>query len=116
MRKLKQRYICAVNGREALDAYRRTPGAFFLILMDMSMVSRRRGSSLDDESVLTFVNVLQPVMDGFTAISRIRQTEKRRRLPRTMIVSLTGLTSAEARTRAFDAGVDEYRAKPGECS
>lgn len=40
MRKLKQRYVCAVNGREALDTYRKTPGAFFLILMDMSMVSR----------------------------------------------------------------------------
>lgn len=52
-------------------------------------------------------------MDGFAATSKIRQTEKKRRLPRTMIVALTGLTSAESRARAFDAGVDEYRAKPG---
>jgi CheY-like chemotaxis protein len=52
-------------------------------------------------------------MDGFVATGKIRQTEKKRRLSRTMIVALTGLTSAESRNRAFDAGVDEYYAKPG---
>ena len=90
MKKLALNYVCANHGREALDLYRKTPHAFFLILLDMSM----------------------PVMDGFTAASKIRAFEKKRKIKGTTIVALTGVTSEEARTRAFDAGVDSYYAKP----
>ncbi|KAF2723364.1 hypothetical protein K431DRAFT_292738 [Polychaeton citri CBS 116435] len=90
IRKLKLDFQCAVNGREALEAYRATPGAFFLILMDMQM----------------------PIMDGFAATAKIREEEKRGRHPRTSIVALTGVTNADARENAFNNGVDEYFAKP----
>ena len=53
-----------------------------------------------------------PIMDGFTAASKIRAFEEKRKIKGTTIVALTGVTSEEARTRAFDAGVDSYYAKP----
>lgn len=56
--------------------------------------------------------MLPKVMDGFAATTKIREMEKRWRLARTKIVALTGVTSAEAKQRAFDCGVDEYFAKP----
>ena len=37
MRKQGLAYECAVNGLEALDAYKRSPLRFYLVLMDMSM-------------------------------------------------------------------------------
>lgn len=33
-------YSCANNGREAVDLYRANPGSFFLVLMDINMVSQ----------------------------------------------------------------------------
>lgn len=90
MKKLNLRYQCAVHGKEAYDRYRKRPAGYFLILMDISM----------------------PVMDGFTATSKIRAFEGKQRLPRTRIVALTGVTNQEAKRQAFDAGVDEYYAKP----
>ena len=90
MQKLSIRYKCAINGRDALDIYRSIPHRIFLVLMDMSM----------------------PVMDGYTATSKIRETARLRRLPRTTIVAVTGVTNAEAKQRAFESGVDEYRTKP----
>ncbi|KAK4505539.1 hypothetical protein PRZ48_003502 [Zasmidium cellare] len=89
-KKLHLKYQCAINGQEALDVYRSTPGKYFLVLMDMSM----------------------PVLDGFAATSQIREHEKKRKLDRTAIVALTGATTEESRKRAFDCGVDEYYAKP----
>ena len=89
-KKLKLPYQCAVNGREALDLYRKSPSGFFLILMDLSM----------------------PVMDGHTSTARIRQLENELHLPQTTIVALTGVTNEESKQRAFDIGVDEYYTKP----
>ena len=90
MHKLELHYVCAINGREALDSYRDNPHSFLLILMDMSM----------------------PIMDGFTATAKIRETERQRRLPRTRIVALTGVTSEESKQRAFSSGIDEFYSKP----
>ncbi|EME44857.1 hypothetical protein DOTSEDRAFT_70797 [Dothistroma septosporum NZE10] len=90
MKKLQLKYQCAAHGKEAYDVYRSRPDGYFLILMDISM----------------------PVMDGFTATMKIRALENKQRLPRTRIVALTGVTNQEAKRQAFDAGVDEYYAKP----
>nr|POF12678.1 hybrid signal transduction histidine kinase k [Quercus suber] len=90
MRRQKLTYECAANGREAVEIYRATPGMFFLILMDMSM----------------------PIMDGFTATVKIRKMESKLRIPKCFIAALTGVTSEDARDRAFDCGVDEFFSKP----
>lgn len=53
-----------------------------------------------------------PIMDGFTATAKIRETERKRHLPRCPIVALTGVTSDDAKRRAFASGVDELFSKP----
>ena len=53
-----------------------------------------------------------PVMDGYTSVAKIREVEEVRRLPRTLIVALTGVTTDGSRQRAFGSGVDEYHTKP----
>jgi CheY-like chemotaxis protein len=90
MRKLKYKFLCAVNGREAVDIYRENHASILLVLMDISM----------------------PIMDGFTATVKIRESERRRRLPHCRIVALTGVTSEEAKRQAFASGIDEFFSKP----
>lgn len=90
MRKLNLPHTTATNGREAVSAYRANPLSYFLILMDISM----------------------PIMDGFTATAKVRETERKHRLPRCTVVALTGVTSDEAKQRAFAVGVDDFFSKP----
>ncbi|KAL1296504.1 hypothetical protein AAFC00_000015 [Neodothiora populina] len=90
MKKLGRAFQTAENGLEAVQQYASSPSAFVLILMDMSM----------------------PIMDGFTATETIRVLEEKNRWRRCMIVALTGVASAEARQRAFNAGVDVFLTKP----
>ena len=91
------RYCEAMNGIEAFEAYKSealssTPPTrpFDFILMDISM----------------------PIMDGLTSTRSIRKFEKEHDLPRSHIVALTGLASAQDQQDAQDAGVDMYLVKP----
>jgi two-component system CheB/CheR fusion protein len=79
--------ITANNGEEAVDTWEEGGAAF--ILMDVQM----------------------PVMDGLTAISRIRELEGKTgsRIP---IVCLTAHAFEEDRNRCLDAGADGYLSKP----
>ncbi|KAG9662164.1 hypothetical protein KCU64_g2120, partial [Aureobasidium melanogenum] len=90
MRKLKRPYTCAGNGLEAVTAYASAPSTYALILMDISM----------------------PVMDGFTATELIRNLEQKNKWDRCTIMALTGVGDAEAKKRAFLAGVDDFMTKP----
>ena len=79
------RVVEAGNGREAIEvADRERPD---LILMDLNM----------------------PVLDGFTATLRIRESESVRGVP---IVALTAYDTAEFRAAARAVGCDEYISKP----
>ena len=74
------------NGVEALDAVLRT--RYAAILMDCAM----------------------PVMDGYEATRRIRQTESiGHRLP---IIAVTALAQPWDRQRCLAAGMDDYVSKP----
>lgn len=91
------RYSEAVNGLEAFETYKEvsqstTPPTrpFDFVLMDLSM----------------------PVMDGLTSTKHIRRYEMENGLPRSQIVALTGLASAQDQQDAYDAGVDTYLVKP----
>ncbi|KAF5620829.1 peroxide stress-activated histidine kinase mak2 [Fusarium sp. NRRL 52700] len=69
MRKLHKPYRTAVNGQEAVNAYKETPGQFECILMDISM----------------------PVMDGLEATRQIRAFERYNGIPASKILAITGL-------------------------
>ncbi|CAG9956892.1 unnamed protein product [Clonostachys rosea f. rosea IK726] len=103
MKKCGFTYEAAENGQEAVDkykeAYRKTSSAtggsmtipaFDFILMDISM----------------------PVMNGIEATWKIREFEQDLELPRSYVIALTGLASADARRNADSVGVDFFMPKP----
>lgn len=90
MKKQSLKHVCAQDGLEALNKYMEEPGRFFLILMDMNM----------------------PVMDGFQSTAKIRAYERKNELRAATVAALTGVTNEEARTNAYNAGVDKYLTKP----
>lgn len=99
----KLRFTCATaaNGREAVEAFRKSvqsegSSTFDLVLMDVSM----------------------PVMNGYEATRAIREIElgvlagggePAERVP---VIALTGLGSAEARMEGFASGMDLFFTKP----
>jgi len=78
----------AANGQEALDMVDRCP--YGLVLMDVQM----------------------PVLDGLEATERIRALEGESTLPRLPIIAMTANAMTEERDACFDAGMDDYIAKP----
>ncbi|MES2257059.1 MAG: PAS domain S-box protein [Pseudomonadota bacterium] len=78
----------AANGREAVEALRRDGAFFDLVFMDIQM----------------------PEMDGFEATREIRNTLKLA-IP---IVAMTAGVMAAERQRCFDAGMNDFVAKPVE--
>ena len=90
MKKQGLLYDSAQNGLEALNKYTKDPNRYFLVLMDMNM----------------------PIMDGFEATAKIRSFERKNGLRAANIAALTGVTSEEAMTTAYDAGVNKYLTKP----
>ena len=100
MKKHKFSYAEAENGQEALDTFKEAclpgptsdvPGRpFDVCLMDISM----------------------PVMNGMEATKKIREFEHENGLPRTTVIALTGLGSAQAQKEAQMAGIDVFLPKP----
>ncbi len=82
--------IFANNGKEALDAYKKEPGRFPAILMDVSM----------------------PVMDGYEASRLIKEFEAENGFETTPIIALTGHALKNDRQLCLDAGMDDYLSKP----
>ncbi|KAG5760569.1 hypothetical protein H9Q72_011310 [Fusarium xylarioides] len=90
MRKLQKPYRTAVNGQEAVNAYKETPGQFKCVLMDISM----------------------PVMDGLEATRQIRAFERYGGIAASKILDITGLGSESTREEATRSGVDVFITKP----
>ncbi|KAM0540098.1 hypothetical protein ACHAO7_011519 [Fusarium culmorum] len=90
MNKLKQPYGTAINGKEAIAAYKETPGRFLYIMMDISM----------------------PVMDGLEATRQIRAFERYHNIPASVVLAITGLGSESTRDEATRSGVDFFITKP----
>ncbi|KAF5557310.1 peroxide stress-activated histidine kinase mak2 [Fusarium phyllophilum] len=90
MRKLQKPYRTAVNGQEAVNAYKETPGQFKCVLMDISM----------------------PVMDGLEATRQIRAFEQYSGIAASKILAITGLGSESTREEATRSGVDVFITKP----
>ncbi|KAF5589626.1 peroxide stress-activated histidine kinase mak2 [Fusarium pseudocircinatum] len=89
MRKLQKPCRTAVNGQEAVNAYKETPGQFKCVLMDISM----------------------PVMDGLEATRQIRAFERYSGIAASKIVAITGLGSESTREEATRSGVDVFITK-----
>jgi CheY-like chemotaxis protein len=76
------------NGAEAVDAFTEQP--FDVVLMDLQM----------------------PVMDGLTAIRRIRELERRERREPTPIIVVSANVQGEHMSASAAAGADDHIAKP----
>jgi CheY-like chemotaxis protein len=61
---------------------------------------------------LVLMDIQMPVMDGLTAIRRIRAWEASREGPRTPIVVLSANVMAEHRQASVAAGADDHIGKP----
>jgi len=79
---------CVENGAEAVDAFR--TGTYDLILMDMQM----------------------PVLDGLSAIRKIRQIERDEQRPPTLMMVLSANTLPDHVQASIAAGADGHMAKP----
>lgn len=82
--KTKAEIIWAKNGREAVELFKANPG-IDLILMDLQM----------------------PEMNGYEATRLIKQIN-----PDVPVIAQTAFAMSEDRSKALDAGCDEYLAKP----
>ncbi|KAF7932165.1 hypothetical protein BELL_0141g00110 [Botrytis elliptica] len=90
MKKLQEVYDTASNGLEAFEKYKKAPGSFKLIFMDISM----------------------PIMDGLTSARYIRDYESLHNIPRVRIVALTCFGTEEHRRDAAMSGIDIFLTKP----
>ena len=85
LRKNGYEVLTAIDGREALDMVRRDPPD--LVLLDMML----------------------PVMDGWTAVREMRADPAVRHIP---VIALTAQAALEDRKRSIDAGCDDHETKP----
>lgn len=90
MKKLKHDYVTAVNGLEAVTAYKAADNPYDVVFMDIQM----------------------PIQDGLSATRDIRHFERENHLPPAAIIALTGAGSAAARQEAFSSGIDLFLTKP----
>ncbi|KAL5335988.1 hypothetical protein BJX70DRAFT_390283 [Aspergillus crustosus] len=90
LRKLECSYETASNGLIALNKYMEAQTQFTHVLMDLSM----------------------PVMDGLDSTRKIRSFEIETGLPRSCIMAVTGVASAEMQQQATMVGLNDYLVKP----
>ncbi|KFY43367.1 hypothetical protein V494_02016 [Pseudogymnoascus sp. VKM F-4513 (FW-928)] len=90
MKKLKHDYVTAINGHEAVTAYKAAGTPFDVIFMDIQM----------------------PIQDGLSATRDIRNFERENHFPPAAIIALTGAGSAAVRQEAFSSGIDLFLTKP----
>lgn len=83
--------------REGYRTCYSTTGAEALSLVETQNVS------------LVLLDVVMPGMDGFEVCTRLRATEKGKRVP---IILLTGRNDVDTRLEGMQSGVSEFLAKP----
>jgi len=58
------------------------------------------------------MDIEMPVMDGYTAINKIRQWEAKNKIKTTPIIALTAHALVEHRQKSLDAGFTDHLNKP----
>lgn len=96
-------YTTAINGLEALEAYKAAASPAPEHPPTLATIDRPQAILLD---------INMPIMDGFEATRQIRQFESEKRLFPTTIIALTGLGNADAQREAYGSGVDLFLTKP----
>lgn len=99
--KLGHRHVLAVNGLEAVEAYKlaQTPG--FSNAADCF-------SRID----VVLMDINMPIMDGLEATRQIRAHEIRTNLPKVTIIALTGVADSEIQQEAHNSGINLFLIKP----
>lgn len=90
LKRLNQSVVIVEDGQQALQALQASENQFDLVLMDCDM----------------------PIMDGITATKLIRVWEKEKMLTPIRIVALTAHAVQSQIDECFEAGMNEYFAKP----
>lgn len=67
----------------------------------------RMASELKPDVIL--MDVMMPILDGISAVKRIRENEQTRGIP---VLLLTAANTPQSRIQAFDFGADDYISKP----
>lgn len=101
--KLGHRHVLAVNGLEAVDAYK------------AAQTPLLAGSNHHDESSridVILMDINMPVLDGLEATRQIRAHEMRNNLPKVSIIALTGVADAEIQQEANSSGINLFLIKP----
>lgn len=111
MKKVRQDYVTAANGLEALQAFQADPLSFSVIFMGMLLILTCF-SSHNSHQLTNHTDIFMPVMDGLTSTRHIRVHETENSFPRTRIVALTCLSSPEYQRDAALSGVDMFLIKP----
>jgi len=103
MKRNKFSYQSAGNGQEAVDKFKASclPGPH------TTTATSEGGGRFD----FVLMDISMPVMDGMEATKAIREFERQNALPRTMVIALTGLASAQAQREAETAGIDVFLPK-----
>jgi len=103
--KLGHRHVLAVNGLEAVEAYKsaQTP-----------VPSNTSSQAADDFSRIDVVlmDINMPIMDGLEATRQIRAHEIRNNLPKVTIIALTGVADSEIQQEANSSGINLFLIKP----
>jgi CheY-like chemotaxis protein len=104
--KLGHRHVLAVNGLEAVDAYKaaQTPNTSNAPLPQ----TVEEYSRID----VCLMDINMPVMDGLEATRQIRAHEIRYNLPKVTIIALTGVADSEIQQEANSSGINLFLIKP----
>ena len=103
-KKNKYRYLSALDGKIALDA--------FETAHRKSLEPSASGEATADIPTVVLMDINMPVMDGYEAVQRIRAYESKHQMNPAKIIAVTALQSEAAQTEAFGSGFDMFLSKP----
>lgn len=113
MKKQCHDYDIATNGLEALKAYQTRSGFNHIPENSaLSLLSQQVPPLQARSNDFILMDINMPLMDGLESTRKVRTFELSTRLLPSIIVALTGMSSARAQQEAFASGVDIFLTKP----